>query len=138
MKKVSSTIQYGYRKHATHVQVLQFIIKFFIPFTKTQEKKNPFSIHCYKTQSLLRLGIYGQAHFCSLVIFKCMNSTSSGPGVPTSPSLIFMKFYQQLQIHFKLGFEKFQLQIINGWCTSITNVEVTFVAVGFFTINCTV
>ena len=47
-------------------------------------------------------------------------------GAPTSPYLILMKFYQLLHIHFKLGSVKFQLQIINGWCASITNVEVTF------------
>ena len=35
----------------------------------------------------------------------------------------------------KLGSAKFQFQIINGWCTIITNVEVTFVPAGFFTIN---
>ena len=40
-----------------------------------------------------------------------------------------MKFYSLLQIPSKqLGFVKFQLYIINGWCTIITNVEVTFVA----------
>ena len=38
-------------------------------------------------------------------------------------------------IPIKLGSVKFQLQIINGRCTSITNVEVTFIAAGFFTIN---
>ena len=46
-----------------------------------------------------------------------------------------VNFCQLLLILFKLGFVKFQLQIINGWCTSITNVEVTFVAAGLFTIN---
>ena len=63
------------------------------------------------------------------------HSASSGPGVPTSPSQIVMKFYQLLQLPFKLGSAKLQLQIINGWCTSITNVEVTFIAAGFFTLN---
>ena len=29
----------------------------------------------------------------------------------------------------------FQLQIINGWCTNVTNVEVTFVTAGLVTIN---
>ena len=52
---------------------------------------------------------------------------SSEPGVSTSPSQILMKFYQLLQIPFKLGSTKFQLQVINGWCTSITNIEVRFV-----------
>ena len=60
---------------------------------------------------------------------------SSGPGVLASTSPISMKFYQLLKIPFKLGSVKFQLQIINGWCTIITNVEVTFVAAGLFTIN---
>ena len=36
---------------------------------------------------------------------------------------------------FKLGSVKFQLQIINGWCTMFTNVEVKFVAARLFTIN---
>ena len=63
------------------------------------------------------------------------HSTSNGPVVPTSPSPISMKFYQLIQMPFKLGSVKFRLQIINGWCTSITIVEETFVAEGFFTIN---
>ena len=64
-------------------------------------------------------------------------SMSSGPisgNIPTSPSPILMKFYQLLQLLFKVGSAKFQLQIING-CTSITNVEVGFVTAGFFAIN---
>ena len=67
------------------------------------------------------------------------HSMSSGPisgNIPTSSSPISMKFYQSLQIPFKLSSVKFQLRIIiNGWCASITNVDVTFVAAGFFTIN---
>ena len=68
-----------------------------------------------------------------------MNSSmSSGPisgNIPTSPSPILITFYQLLQLPFKLDSAKFQLQIINGWYTSITNVEVTFVSARFFTIN---
>ena len=54
------------------------------------------------------------------------HSMSSGPisgHIPSSPSPILMKFYQLLQLPFELGSVKFQLQIINGWCTSITNVD---------------
>ena len=61
--------------------------------------------------------------------------TSSGAGVLTSPSQILKKFYHLLQILVKLGSAKFQLQIINDWCTSITNEEVTFFAAVFFKIN---
>ena len=69
---------------------------------------------------------------------KMGHSLSSGPisgNIPPSTSPIFMKFYQLVQLPFKLGSAKFHLQIINGWCTIITNVEVTFVAAEFFTIN---
>ena len=55
---------------------------------------------------------------------------SSGPGAPNSTSPLLMKFYQLLQIPFKLDSVKFQLQIMNGWCAIITNVEVTYVAAG--------
>ena len=65
-----------------------------------------------------------------------MSIAQNSGTIHTSTSVILINFYQLLQIPFKLGFVKFVFQIIiNGWCTSITNVEVTFVAAGFFTIN---
>ena len=73
--------------------------------------------------------------FDAKMTFEKGHSTSSRSVVPTSASPILMKFYRLLQISFKLGSVKFQLQIINGWCARIINVEVTFVAAGFFTMN---
>ena len=70
----------------------------------------------------------------SIEILNMGHSMSSGPIseiIFISTSLILMKVYRLLEIFFKHGSVKFQLQIINGWCTSITNVEVTFVAVGW-------
>ena len=62
-------------------------------------------------------------------------STSSRPGVHHFTIADFDDILPVASNTFKPGSVKFQLQIINGWCTSITNVEVTFVAAGFFTIN---
>ena len=73
--------------------------------------------------------------YCCYNLLQQGHSMSSGRisgNIPTSPSPMLMKFYQLLQLPFKLGSAKFQLQIINGWCTVITNVEVTFVAAGVF------
>ena len=67
--------------------------------------------------------------------FKNGHSTSSGPGVHTSPPPILIKFNQLLQLPFKFGSVKFHRQIINGWCTIITNEWEIFVAEAFFTIN---
>ena len=69
---------------------------------------------------------------------NAVHSMSSGTisgNIPTSPYSIFMKFYQLLQLPFKLGSVEFQLQIINGSGTSISKVEVKFVAEGLLTIN---
>ena len=55
---------------------------------------------------------------------------SSGPWAPTLTCPISMNFYLLLHILFKLCSVKFQLQIINGFCISITSVEMTFVAAG--------
>ena len=58
------------------------------------------------------------------------HSMSSGPWAPTLTCPILMKFYLLLHILFKLCSVKFQLQIINGFCISISNVEVAFGAEG--------
>ena len=50
--------------------------------------------------------------------------------VTTSTFRILIKFYQLLQIPYEQGSAKFQLQIINGWCPSNTDVEVTFCRCG--------
>ena len=69
------------------------------------------------------------------VLGNFMSSGAISENNPTSPSPLLMKFYQLLQLPFKLGSIKFQLQIINGCCTIITNEEVTAVAAWFFTTN---
>ena len=66
------------------------------------------------------------------------HSMSSGPitgNIPISQSPKLMELYQLLQQHFKLGSATFQLQIINGCCTIVTNVEETVAAAWFFMTN---
>ena len=52
-----------------------------------------------------------------------MSCGSISGNIPTSTSPILMKFYQLLQIFFKLGSVKFQLEIMIGWSTFIANIR---------------
>ena len=79
-----------------------------------------------------RFSVQYKVMHCRLLWGHSMSSAPISGNIPTSPSPILMKFYQLLQLLFKLGAAKFQLQIINGWCTIITNVEESFAAAGFF------